>query len=169
MSQDISDLIQDAQPIQDILGIIKHQLSPDLESVIIPAAYIKGHQSKILEALNRHENRQAQESLRFQRDTDRQEALDLKKQIDSLSKAPACINQEIASLRVKEQHLMKEPEDTRPAIAREEKQLAGLPDTIKWVKEELVIKIHNVKTLHHSIECIPGSAEADQAEIDEVD
>lgn len=69
---------------------------------------------------------------------------------------------------MKEQQLIKELEDTRLAIAQKEKNLSNLPTVMK-MKEDLVAKIQSVKSIHRSMQCIPGFAETDQAESDEVD
>lgn len=130
LTQDISDLDQDPQPIQDIFQNIRGQLSPELESAIIPAAYIKGHQLQVLQAKKWLADRSAQQDLINQRDSGRQEATNLKKQIDTLVNAPASIDQEISRLKAREQQLLKDLEDMWMAINQEEDKLNQLPEFI---------------------------------------
>lgn len=82
--------------------------------------------------------------------------------------ALARIDAKISLLKAKEKQLIKELEDIRSAIAREEKNLADLPGTINKMKEDLIIKIQSVKSIHCTMQSIPGTIEANQAEIDEV-
>lgn len=74
----------------------------------------------------------------------------------------------ISLLKTKEQSLIKELEHTRSTIAWEENNLLDLPETIDKMKEYLVVKIQSVRFLHHSIQFIHGSVEANQHEIDQV-
>lgn len=143
LSHDIFDLVQDAQQIRDALKVIKHRLSPELESIITPATYIAGHQPKIFQPKKHLKNRQIREPFRFQRDIDQQVSFILKKEVGDLITAPTHINSEIIFLKAKEQQLLKESEDIWSAIAQKEKILVGLLDTIKKTKEDLAIKIHD--------------------------
>lgn len=72
---------------------------------------------------------------------DRQVASTLKRQIDALVYACSQIDNEIASLEIKKQQLIKELEDIRSAIAREGKKITDLPKTINKMKENLIDKI----------------------------
>lgn len=93
----------------------------------------------------------------------------MKKKNDTLVKAPASIDQEINWLKAREQKLLMDLTDVRSIISQEEDRLVHLSKTIKKMREDLAIKIHNIKALHQSIKPILGSVDADQHEIDEVD
>lgn len=64
---------------------------------------------------------------------------------------------------------MEELQATRLTIAHEEKKIADLRDTITRMKENLVSKIQSTKSNHQLLQSIPGSMEADEAEINDVD
>lgn len=131
LNKDIIELVQDAEPIRNILQTIKVQLTPELESTIIPTAYIEGHQFKVLQAQQRLADRLARQSLLDQREINRQEVARLKMQVDTLEKAPIQIDQEINQLKAREAHLLNELEEVQAAIKNEEDKLNQLPEAIE--------------------------------------
>jgi len=131
LNKDIIELVQDAEPIRNILQTIKGQLTPELESAIIPTAYIEGHQFKVLQAQQRLADRLARQSLLDQREINRQEVARLKMQVDTLEKAPIQIDQEINQLKAREAHLLNELEEVQAAIKNEEDKLNQLPEAIE--------------------------------------
>lgn len=102
-------------------------------------------------------------------DQDKQAASSLKKKIDALVNAPAQIDAEISSLKIKEHQLLEELAEVRSAIPREEKKVTNFPDTITKMKENLVSKIQNVKPTHRLLHSIPGTMEVDEAMINDFD
>lgn len=100
LSQDLRDLIQDAQSIRDVLNLIRYHLPQDLESVIILVSFIERHQSCVLQAKKHLDDQRSQDTLQLKMDQDKQATSSLKRQIDV--HAPAQIDAEIASLEVKE-------------------------------------------------------------------
>ena len=104
-----------------------------------------------------------------QRDTGRQEVIELKKWIDTLGEAPAQINPEINQLRIREAQLLKELEDVRVTINEQEHKLNHLPETVGKIKEQMALKIRQTCALHQSIKPIPGTTENDDRLIDEID
>lgn len=169
LDQNIIELVQDAELICTILQSVRNHLTPELESAIIPAAFIEGHQFQVFQAQQRLADRSAQQGMINQRDTGRQEVAELKKQIDTLGEAPAQINQELDRLRVREAQLLEELEDVRVAINDQEQKLNQLPETVGKIREEVVLKIRQARTLHQSIKPIPGTVEDDNRIIDEID
>lgn len=137
-------------------SIVWNQLSPVFKlATNIPAAYIEGHQPKVLQAKQCLADRLAQKNLINQRDSDWQEASNLKKKIDTLLNAQVNIEQEINCRKTKEQKLLKELKDVRSAIIQEEQKLTHLPEMIKKIKEDLATKIRNTKALSYPIQKIP--------------
>jgi hypothetical protein len=50
LNQDISLLVQDAEGIRGIFRHLKGQLPANVEVALLPAAFIEGHQFKVLQA-----------------------------------------------------------------------------------------------------------------------
>ncbi|RLM97855.1 hypothetical protein C2845_PM06G22980 [Panicum miliaceum] len=48
LNQDIGLLVQDAEGVRDIFRYLKGQLPADVEAALLPAAFIEGHQFKVL-------------------------------------------------------------------------------------------------------------------------
>jgi hypothetical protein len=48
--QDIGLLVQDAEGIRGIFRHLKGQLPADVKAALLPAAFIEGHQFKVLQA-----------------------------------------------------------------------------------------------------------------------
>ncbi|RCV07950.1 hypothetical protein SETIT_1G286300v2 [Setaria italica] len=122
--ENIIELVQDAELICTILQSVRNHLTPELESAIIPAAFIEGHQFQVFQAQQRLADRSAQQ---------------------------------------------EELEDVRVAINDQEQKLNQLPETVGKIREEVVLKIHQARTLHQSIKPIPETVEDDNRIIDEID
>ena len=102
LEKDIPELVKDAGPIRNIFQVINDQLSPELQSAIIPAVFIEGNQFQVLQAKQRLADRAAQQNIIEQRDASKQEVVELKRLVDILVDAPTHIDQEINRLRIRE-------------------------------------------------------------------
>lgn len=135
---------------------------------MLPVTYIEGHQWKVLHAKQRLSDRTLQANLVAQREASRSQAIDVKARIETEKSLPTIVA-EINRLKSKRADLMKELETIKFALAVEEKKLEQLPVSIEQMKEDLKTPIKEALRLHKKIQPIPGSADADQHEIDEVD
>lgn len=169
LDRDITELVQDAGLIRSILQVIRGQLTPELQSAIIPIAYIEGRQLHVLQEKQRLADRTSQQSLFEQKEARKQEAIELKKQVDTLVDAPAYIDQEINRVKAKEAQLVKEQEETRVTNKTEEQKLIQLLETVEKMKKQLALKIRQTQTLHKNLNPIPGTIEEDNQQIKEVD
>jgi len=95
LERDIHELDQNAEPIRSAFLAIKSQLSPELFTALSPAAFIEGHEFKIIEAQNRLADRAAQQSLNERKDVNKREVQDLRQIVDSLTEAPLKIDEEL--------------------------------------------------------------------------
>ena len=68
LNQDISRLVQDAEPIRIILKSLRGTLPESLDEALHPATYIESHQISILKAQKRLSDRLHQEQTIKQRD-----------------------------------------------------------------------------------------------------
>ena len=99
LEKDIIELVQNAEPIQNIFQTIKDQLSPKLQSAIIPTAFIEGHQFEVLQARQRLADRAVRQSMIDQKEVGKQDVAELKRQVDAPVNAPIQIDQEINRLK----------------------------------------------------------------------
>lgn len=84
LNQDIGLLVQDAKGAKSIFYYLKGQLPADVESALLPAAFVEGHQSKILQAQQRLSEWSSQLELITQREIIRSETINTKARADVL-------------------------------------------------------------------------------------
>ena len=134
-----------------------------------PYGLYRRHQFKVLQAERRLADRATQQNMIEQKETSRQDVIELKKQIDTLADVPVQIDQEISQLKTREVQLLKELEEVQTAIKNEEDKLNQLPKSIEKIKKTTKMQIRQTRALHQSIKPILGTAEDDNRQINEVD
>jgi hypothetical protein len=135
---------------------------------LLPAAFIEGHQFKVLQAKQRLSDRASQAELVVQKEDSRSRANDIKARVEVLENSRPIIVGEIDRLKARRPVLMKELEAASIAL-KEEKKLEQLPNIISKMKEDMKAPVREAIRLHKLIKLILGSAEDDQREINEVD
>lgn len=99
----------------------------------------------------------------------RSQANVIKARTELLENSRPTIVSEIDRLKGRRAELMKELEAVSLALTEEEKKLDQLPSAIDKMKEDMKAPVRETVRLHKLIKPIPGSADDDQREIDEVD
>ena len=102
-----------------------------------PYGLYRRHQFKVLQAERRLADRATQQNMIEQKETSRQDVIELKKQIDTLADVPVQIDQEISQLKTREVQLLKELEEVQTAIKNEEDKLNQLPKSIEKIKKTM--------------------------------
>ena len=87
LSQDIGQLVQEAELIRTILKPLRGQLPELIEDALIPAAYIESHQVQVLKAKKRLTDQSKQEQTLKERDSFRSLVDATRNQISVLSKS----------------------------------------------------------------------------------
>ncbi|GJN07438.1 hypothetical protein PR202_ga25270 [Eleusine coracana subsp. coracana] len=169
LDQDIEQLVQNAEPVRQLLLALKGHLTSEAEEAIIPAAYIEGHQFQVLKAKQRIADRLQQEQLSKEKASYEAQVADIRNRIDLLNSSRSLIVNEIDRLKAKRAALMKELGETGNAIAEEEEKLLNLPETIANLEAEKNTHAREAYRLHKRMKPIPGTADADAQEIADVD
>ena len=169
LNQDISQLVQDAEPIRIILKSLKGDLPEFLEEALHPAAYIESHQISVLKAQKRLSDRLHQEQMIKQRDDLKNLVETTRGKIASLTQSKADMEQFKRDLEVKRECLIKELEQVNQEIADVYNKLSQLPTALQQLEAEKQEQARQTYQLHKSIKTIPDSAEADIKEIQDAD
>ena len=77
LNQDIGLLVQDVEGVRKIFQDLKGQLPADVEATLLPAAFIEGHQHKVLQAKQRLSDRASQASRTSQREASQSKMIDI--------------------------------------------------------------------------------------------
>ena len=101
LNQDISQLVQDAEPIRAILKSLKGQLPEPIEEALIPAAFIESRQVQVLRAQKRLANRLQQEQAIKRRDDIKSLVDSTWAKIDSLTQSKAELEKIESSLEAR--------------------------------------------------------------------
>lgn len=101
LNKNITILVQDASLIHNIFSVIKDNLPSDLMESLTPPAFMEGHQPQVLNVQNCLAKRASQESATASKEVHRQRAITFKAELVELESAPAFIDQEILSCRLK--------------------------------------------------------------------
>lgn len=169
LNQDIGQLVQDAEPIRNILKGLRNQLPESVEDALIPAAFIESQQPRISKAQKRLADHSKQERIVKEKEQFMTHAEATRNQIGVLNRCQARIQKSIQDLKVKREILLKELEEVNRAIIEEKSCLHRLPLDIQQLKREKQEYSRQAYRLHKSIQPIPGSTDEDQKEIQEVD
>jgi chromosome segregation ATPase len=110
-----------------------------------------------------------QAELITQKEASRTRANDIKARVETLENSHPILASEIDRLKARRVALRKELEAVTLVLAEEEKKLEQLPNVIEKMKADMKTPIREAIHLHKLIKPIPGFAEDDQREIDEVD
>jgi len=169
LNQDIGHLVRDAKPIRTILKSLKGILPESLEEALHPAAYIESHQILVLKAQKRLSDRLHQEQAIKQRDDLKNLVETTSGKIVSLTQSKANMEQSKRGLEAKRERLIKELEQVTQEIADVDNELSQLPSALQQLEAEKQEQARQTYQLHKSIKPIPGSAEADNKEIQDAD
>jgi hypothetical protein len=108
LNQDIGSLVQDAEGIRRAFRLLKGQLPTNVESALLPAAFIEGRQFRVLQAKQRLSSRANQAKLIVQREASRSRANDIKIRAEVLENSRPIIVNEIDRLKSRRAAFMKE-------------------------------------------------------------
>ena len=134
-----------------------------------PAAYIESHQISVLKAKKCLSDWLHQEQTIKQRDDLKNLVEKTRGKITSLTQSKADMEQSKRDLEVKRERLTKELEQVNQEIADVDDRLSQLPSALQQLKVEKQEQARQTYQLHKSIKPIPGSAEADNKEIQDAD
>jgi hypothetical protein len=108
LSQDIGQLVRDAEPIHATLRSLECQLPEPIEDVLTPAAFIESHRMRVLRAQKRLANRIQQEQIAKQRDGLKGHVESTCQEIDSLTRHQADLQRTKGELEAKRDRLLQE-------------------------------------------------------------
>ncbi|RLN33698.1 hypothetical protein C2845_PM03G18750 [Panicum miliaceum] len=168
LNQDIGVLIQDAEGIRRMLNLLKDQLLDDVESAIIPGAFIEGRRCAVLNAQQLLADHSLQTQLLQQNEVNRSKANDIRTRVELLENFRPTIVIKIDRLRAQRDKLLKELDSVNTALTAEESKLQNLPVAIEEMKANMKTSVREAVRLQKQIKPIPGSADEDQQKIDEV-
>jgi hypothetical protein len=169
LNQDIGQLVQDAEVIRAIFKQIQGQLPKDLKAKMLQVAFIENRQLVVQEAQDRLEERRHQEQLTQDRENLDWSMADLDIRIELLASSHFDIVNSIDCLKRCHAELMKELSQVDQDSKAEEQKLADLPGTVATLQEQRDSVARRAQVLRGQEQPIPGSADADRQEIEEVD
>ena len=159
--QELSQLVQDAEPIRAIFKSLKGQLPIEVEKALAPVAFFEGQQYQFLEATQRISARAIQEQQAKEAEEHADRAKDIHRQIKMLDEARPLIETEINRLEAKRADLLRELDRINEAIESEKKKLEDLPSTIQSLKQERSRLGTQAISLRKKMKPVEGSAEED--------
>jgi len=169
LRQDISQHVQDAEPIRAILKSLRGQFSKPIEEVLIPAAFIESRQVQVLRAQKRLADRLQQEQSAKKRDDLKSLVDSTQAKIDSLTQSKVELEKTKSILEARRELLLKELEQVNQEIADVNNSLSKLPSALQWLEDEKYEQARQAYQLHRRLQPIPGSADTDQKEVQEAD
>lgn len=122
LNQYISSLVQDAEGIRRILRLLKGQLPADVESFLLPVAFIEGHQYEVLEAQQCLADKASQAQLIHQKEVSQFKENDIKARVELLENSRPTIASEIDRLKAQRAKPMKKLEVVKYTLTEEEKR-----------------------------------------------
>jgi chromosome segregation ATPase len=168
LSQDIGQLVQDAEPIRQSFKALQNQIPESVEEALIPAAFIESHQFEVLKAKKRLADRSKQEQVSQETEKLKAQADKIKEQIGVLNRSQEDLEEGIRKMKAKCEALLKEVREIDQAIASDEALLKPIPASIQKLEDEKLKYSRQAYRLHRSIQPIPGSADADRQIIENV-
>jgi len=162
LSQDIGELVRDAEPIRTILKTLEGQLPESIEEVLIPAAFIESHRVQVFKAQKRLADRAQQEQISKQRDDFKNQLESTCAEIDSLKKTKS-------ELESKRDSLLQVLNRVNQEIDVVDNDLARIQPTIIRLEREKQEQARQAYQLHKSMQPIPGSASDDNKVIQKAD
>ncbi|CAN6204203.1 unnamed protein product [Urochloa humidicola] len=169
LEQDVSTLIEDAEPIRRILHQLRTHLPREVQAAIIPAAYIEGHQIRFVEGKKRISDQQNRESLIKEAESKRELATATKDKIKFLESSRSSMVAKIDRLKAQKVALSKELQSVSKELEEEENRLRQLPIEIDDLSKILKVQASEAFKLHRSIPSTQDSIDDYQRIIDEVD
>jgi chromosome segregation ATPase len=128
LEREITNLVQDADPIRRIFLSIKDNLAPSLAEALTPMSNIEDQAPKVKKA---QRNLIDREALMAKKNCNKQEAKELAQLIDNLKDSSFEIKLELKQLRARRAELEQELENVKADIERHESNLIQIPDAIK--------------------------------------
>ena len=98
LERNITDLVQDADPMRRIFLVIKDNLSPNLDEALIPLFNIEDQASKVKKT---QRNLTDREALMAKKNSNKQEAKELAQLIDNLKNSSSNIEPELTQLKIR--------------------------------------------------------------------
>jgi chromosome segregation ATPase len=135
LNQEVSQLVQDVEPITAIFKKIQGQLLRDLKAKMLQVAFIKNQQLIVQEAQDRLEERRLQEQLTQEREKLDSSMANLDNMIEFLSSSRPDIINSADRLKRRRAELMKELNQVDQDLKVEEQKVADLPSTIVSMQE----------------------------------
>jgi len=169
LQQDILLLVKDAEPIRNPFKHMRDRLPDEVIEALVPMAYIESREIQVTRAKERLDNRSKQANLEAQRDHHKVEVENIKGRINTLNNSRPLIIAEIDRMKTRRAELLKEVQELTHSISIEEKKLEDLPSVIWQMEEDKLNHARQAINFHKQLRRIPGSADADQAEIDKAD
>ena len=136
LNQDISQLVQDAEPIRALLKSLKGQLPEPIEEALIPAAFIESRQVQVLIAQKWLADRLQQEQAIKRRDDLKSLVDSTRAKIDSLTQSKAELEKTKSSLEARREILLKELEQVHQEIADVSNSLSEFPSALQRLEDE---------------------------------
>ena len=124
----ITDLVQDADPMRRIFLAIKNNLTLNLTEALIPIYNIEDQAPKVKRA---QRNLIDHKALIAKKNSNKYEAKKLAQLIDNLKNSSSKIEPELNQLRVRRAELEKELKSVKATIERHEFNLTQIPNAIK--------------------------------------
>jgi chromosome segregation ATPase len=169
LSQDVGQLVQDAELIRAIFKQIRGQLPIDPKVKMLKAAFIENWQLIVQQAPDRLKERRHQEQLTQDKEKLDRSMADLDNRIELLTSSRSNIVGSIDHLRRRRAELMKELDPIGQDLSAEEQKLTDLPGTISTMQEQRDPVARQAEVLRSQEQPNPGSADADRREVEAVD
>ncbi|CAL4992925.1 unnamed protein product [Urochloa decumbens] len=161
LDKDIDTLVEDAERIRVLYRQIKGQLPTEVETLLIPLAYIESHQPQLLQARAHLDDRTHQEELSLVKTASKSRADALNSEIGKLEDSRPSILAEIDRLKAHKIELEKQVAATAAAIVENENKLCQLLGVISEKKLEMKLTVCRAIELHKKLHPIPRSVDED--------